>query len=799
MMFKSRYAYLNAIALPLTIALPRTALAQTSPAQGALTAQPFQLAISPAAAVSDPTDTGSTGSPHTADDIVVIARADRTGVARPTGAGEYELTSRDWPDVLPGTNPLALVKNLPGVSFTSTDAYGLDLSDAFLFIRGYRANELAMSFEGIPLGDGSYGSVTGNSVLSVGVPDNLGSIKVAPGAVRVSTFSNTANGGEMLYSLADPKTNPDATVSLAYGSNNTVVAGLSADTGQLGSNGPRILLGVQRVSKDKYTGAGTQFMVRGDAKIVQDVPWGDVTAFFSAARARIYGYNNTSFDMLDKLGWDGTDILFPNYEYAYQISLPENAEKSCGAYTCGELASLRPYDTGQNTVDLVGSLRHRFALSSRLSGSVSFYGAGNTTNIEISDVATPSLTGAPFSSQVWQPRSRRFGGTLDLSYTVGRHTLTAGAWIERGTSTSILNWYNEPRLGQGAPLTSVGPYDVYGPAFQTQNSSRWRTDSFQAYFQDEVSITDTLKLALGFKAVNFSTSGGGIGDDQAPNGTLRARADFLPHFLVDWHPDSRSGLFLDAGSTMIGYRVSPRGNIGPVSSAWAAQDQETFLAALPALKPEKNWNFTAGAYRRFGAFKINLDAYYGIVLNRLLNTATGPQFNPIRTVGIIPRSTIIGTDLTVGVDLVRGISLSQSVSLSRFRYENDLAFPGGVLPVSGKSQPGYPGISLITQLSAKRGHFDGGMTSTIYTKQPFTYLNDIYVPAYWMVNAYLAFSLPKYAGTPDINFRLDVNNLLDRHNIGSTGIGGFSASGDLQTFMRAAPRQILLTVSTKFR
>ncbi|MES2451710.1 MAG: TonB-dependent receptor [Pseudomonadota bacterium] len=790
-MIKHRIAYLNALALPLSIAFPRVALAQTLSEEGVAASPSVQSAALPAA--STRSDSGGT------NDIVVTARQDRTGVARPAGPGEYELTSRDWPDVLPGTNPLALVKNLPGVSFTSTDAYGLDLSDAFLFIRGYRANELAMTFEGIPLGDGSYGSVTGNSVLSVGVPDNLGSIKVAPGSVRVGTFSNTANGGEMLYSLADPKAAPDAAVSLAYGSNNTVVAGLSANTGELGSNGPRILLGVQRVSKDKYTGAGTQFMIRGDAKIVQDVSWGDFTAFFSAARARIYGYNNTSFDMLDKLGWDGTDILFPNYEYAYLISLPENADKSCGAYTCGELAGLRPYDTGQNTVDLIGNLRHRFTLSSRLSGSVSFYGAGNTTNIQISDVATPSQTGAPFSSQVWQPRSRRFGATLDLSYTVGRHTLTAGAWVERGTSTSILNWYNEPLLGQGAPLTSVGPYNIYGPAFQSQNSSRWRTDSFQAYFRDEVSLSDALKLGLGFKAVNFSTSGGGIGDDQAPNGTLRARADFLPHLSLDWRPDSRSALFFDAGSTMIGYRVSPRGNIGPVSSAWAAQDQATFLAALPTLKPEKNWNFTVGAYHRLGAFKFNVDAYYGIVLNRLLNTATGPQFNPIRTVGIIPRSTIVGADLTIGVDLMPGITLSQSVSLSRFRYGSDLGFPGGILSLKGKNQPGYPGTSLITQLSAKRGRFDGGMTSSIYTNQPFTYSNDIYVPAYWMMNAYLAFSLPKHAGTPDINARLDVNNLLDRHNIGSTGIGGFSASGDLQTFMRAAPRQILFTVATKFR
>jgi len=51
---------------------------------------------------------------------------------------------------------------------------------------------------------------------------------------------------------------------------------------------------------------------------------------------------------------------------------------------------------------------------------------------------------------------------------------------------------------------------------------------------------------------------------------------------------------------------------------------------------------------------------------------------------------------------------------------------------------------------------------------------------------------------PDLVFRLDVNNLLDRHKIGSVGIGGYSVAGDYQTFMRSAPRQLLFTISAKY-
>ncbi|WP_158084485.1 hypothetical protein, partial [Streptococcus pneumoniae] len=82
------------------------------------------------------------------------------------------LRVQDWTTAaMPAANPLLFTRNLPGVTVTSADAYGLDVSDAFIFVRGFFNNELAYSFEGVPLNDGSLGSVTGNAVLSVGVPD----------------------------------------------------------------------------------------------------------------------------------------------------------------------------------------------------------------------------------------------------------------------------------------------------------------------------------------------------------------------------------------------------------------------------------------------------------------------------------------------------------------------------------------------------------------------------------------------------------------------------------------------------
>jgi hypothetical protein len=733
-----------------------------------------------------------------AEITVTATRAARSdGTKRPVEAGDYALTKSDWSDVLSGSSALALVKNLPGVTFTSTDAYGLDLSDGFLLVRGFRQNELAITFEGIPLNDGSYGSVTGTAPLNIGVAGNIDSVRISPGAAAVSTFSNTGNGGEMRYAIADPRPNFAMEMTQGFGGDHSLVTSATVNTGRIGEEGPRMLLGIERISKDKYTGAGTQSMLRANAKLVQDLPWGDLTAFFSFARAEIWGYNNTSFDMLAKLGWNGTDILYPNYARAVFIAAPENANKPCGAYSCGELASLIPYDTGQATDDFVGNVTHRFNLTERLSGSVMGYAAIGKSDIEISDVSTPSQTGAPFSSQVWQTRPRRFGSAANLGWKGGGHTVSVGAWMERGASTSRFAYYDQPLPGQGAPLRAIGPYDVYGPAFQIANDSRWRTDSFQLYVRDVFKPSETVTIDAGFKSVDFSTRGGGIGPDRAPNGTLRTTDPFLPHLSIDWHPDGRTSLYLDIAKTAVGYRVSSRGNIGPVSSAWAADSQELFDAARATLKPEKDWNFTVGGYHRLGALSINVDAYYGIILNRLLNGTSGPQFNPVRTVGVVPRSELFGADAIIDLKPTAWLDISQSVSVSKLRYADDLVVAGEATPLKGHFQPGYPGVSLISQVSAKRGRFEAGATSTLYLDDPFTYSNDIYVPAYWQVNAHASYRLPKRAGMPELLFRLDVTNALDRNNIGSVGIGGYSVSGDYQTFMRAAPRTVLFSMNAK--
>ncbi|MTK64747.1 MAG: TonB-dependent receptor [Methanobacterium sp.] len=737
-------------------------------------------------------------APGSIDEITIVGeKVETAAISQPIGANQYLLKSDDWSDALTGNNAFALVKNLPGVSYTSSDPFGVDISDVSMFVRGFHMNELGITFEGIPLNDTGFGTLTGTSLVNVGVPDAIGSVEATPGSARESIFSTSVNGGGLVYSLGTLRDTPTAKVSQSYGSNSTLVTTVSGQTGQLGRTGPKLLLDHQRLSANGYEGGGTQFFQRGDVKVTQDVPWGDVTLFFSGSHAEIWGYNNLSFDMIHKLGWNST-FSYPDYAQAYHDALSRNADASCGVYRCGKLSFLVPYDSGQTTSDYVGAIGHHFELSPALSGTVQFYGASSTLFAALADPTTPSPTGAPFSEEVQTPHNTRLGGTLNLKYVAGPHIVTTGLWLEDTEAAAMTSWYNEPVLGSGAPLKTIGPYNVYGPAFQTANQSRWRTLSRQFYLHDDYVVTDDLTFGVGFKAIHFSTAGGGIGPDHAPYGKLTARNSFLPHVSAFWTPNSRTDVFIDIAETEIGYRVGQRGNIGYSASAWTASDQQTFDAAVKSLRPETDWNFTVGAARRFDGISITYDAYYSMINNRLLSAAIGSQYAQVNTVGVVPHSHIIGSDAGITAKFLDGFKFYQGTGVSRFYYDDNLSVGGTVFPIKGKAQPGYPIISLVSDLSYGRDHWDAGITSTEYLDQPFSYENDIFGPNYWNISGHVGYTLEPRGDFPAISFRLDVSNLLDRHNIATLDIGGSPFFGDYQTLQRGAPRQFLFTVSAKY-
>ena len=185
-----------------------------------------RLALAIIAAITAPayaaeTQDAALDTPTTLNALQVIATPRGAPWHRQVvGPNRYIIKAEDLDAMVTGNNGLAMLKQVPGASYTATDGLGLDISATSLFVRGFRMNEMGITFEGVPLNDNGFLSLTGTSVVNVGVPDGIGAITVSPGGAPVSVFSSSVNGGSLEYRLRDLHDTPSLRVKQGVGSNN---------------------------------------------------------------------------------------------------------------------------------------------------------------------------------------------------------------------------------------------------------------------------------------------------------------------------------------------------------------------------------------------------------------------------------------------------------------------------------------------------------------------------------------------------------------------------------------------------
>jgi iron complex outermembrane receptor protein len=88
-----------------------------------------------------------------AEEIVVVGRGESRQV--------QELSNKDLTILAPGTSPLKAIEKLPSVNFQSADPFGTYEWSQRVSIRGFNQNQLGFNFDGIPLGDSTYGNHNG--------------------------------------------------------------------------------------------------------------------------------------------------------------------------------------------------------------------------------------------------------------------------------------------------------------------------------------------------------------------------------------------------------------------------------------------------------------------------------------------------------------------------------------------------------------------------------------------------------------------------------------------------------------
>jgi hypothetical protein len=134
---------------------------------------------------------------------------------------------------------------------------------------------------------------------------------------------------------------------------------------------------------------------------------------------------------------------------------------------------------------------------------------------------------------------------------------------------------------------------------------------------------------------------------------------------------------------------------------WTVSTQEEFERVRPAIRPAKNWNMTTGVTQWLDGVTLTYDAYYSAIRDRLLSAAVGSQYAQVNTVSVMPRTHVVGADVGTTFDLSRHVQFYQGIATARSFYDRDFVASNQVFPIKGKAQPGYPIVSLVSDLSAR--------------------------------------------------------------------------------------------------
>ncbi|WP_025840402.1 TonB-dependent receptor [Asaia platycodi] len=701
----------------------------------------------------------------------------------------------------PGTSVLKAVDRLPGVSFSSTDPLGIDTWGSSIYVRGFFMDQLGVTLDGIPLNDQTYESNNGLNVIQASISDDIERSVLSEGPGGVGVPSTSTLGGTLEFETSDPKDKTGGKISQGFGTYSSYRTYLRGDSGILNPSGTKAFVAYSRSEEGMWMGAGKQFQQQVDAKIVQPVGHDSVIkAFFNWSDLQEWGYQDTSLAMIDALGWR-VPHLYPNYALATAyasgaVSLPTSAAIQAN----GDEPYL--YDGGQAEVDYTGGLNMDLALTDRLRWKSTLYGTSQTGYYTYTDYGTPSAgTGAPFSEEVWQTRQERYGFTSALNYHIAHHTIDTGVWFENNNQQADLFWYNEPLLGTGAPLKTVGPYDTYGPAFLQGYGFVWHTNTFTYHLEDNWRPLDNLRLTAGFKSMLSTTAGGAnynnpdyTGADALPNGSMTASSAFLPHVGGSWHFLPHHEVYFDLAENMRSYQVLPNG-VG--NALWSVQDQATFNQLRQTVKPERDWVYAVGYRYTDKYLQASLAGYHADANHRLQAATEGTITNPVSSVTQTSVHTN-GVDAALTLTPIKGLSLYNSVSYNHSTYGGNITTADGVYYTKGKKVVNYPQFMYKANLSYRWKGLETHFDVHYYSKRFFSYTNDTSVPGYWLTSAGARYNVGNYGFAKNITIDFNVYNLLNSKYISMMGENGNPMSGDYQSLERGSPRQFFGTVSTEF-
>ncbi|MBS1064072.1 TonB-dependent receptor [Gluconobacter wancherniae] len=700
---------------------------------------------------------------------------------------------------VPGTSPLKVLSQLPGVLYQSADPLGIYEYSSQIFMRGFSQSQLGFTLDDIPLGDQQFNNYNGLSVTRSIISDNVGGVDVSQGAGAIDVASTSNLGGAIQIHSLDPSHQRGGTISQTFGSNSAMRTYIRLESGDLNKTGTRFYVSYARTNMNLWKGGGYDYSDQVNAKLIQPLSHNSsLKLFFDWSSVQQFDYQDMTMNYLHTVG-PRLANYYPDYTAAYKAAQ--------GTYPAPLLKTNDPFDAAYyagtaNRVDYLGGLTLNENLTNILNWKTTLYAHADNGYSTWTTPYMPSPNGAPLSQRIQTPQVARGGFQTALSYKIARHTINAGVWYEYGNFNEGRYFTQAPLLGQGTlgnPTTGFPVSKVFAHPWQEAFSS----NTFVFHLQDTYRVTDTLTINAGFKSMivnsgnNVATQNLSINGALIAQGRLEASNAFLPQISANWRFLPHHELFFDVSHNM---RTFPEDGYGTNISAtpWTAS-QTAFQSTKQNLRPETDWVYEGGY--RFTTSKISaLASLYRINFsNRLQLITSQAGINPVTAVQNVGGVTTNGAEASLTIRPINGLSIYNSFSYAHSTYDQNVETGGVLQAIRSKLVPNYPKFMYKGNISYTIGSFTVHVDGSYLSSRKLTYTNDLHVPGYFLANFGARYNFGSFGFLKGVTTSFNIYNLTNKNYVSTTNeLGNNFVNTGYNYFLIGAPRQFFGTVSSNF-
>ncbi len=757
-----------------------------------------QLGAQPAAKKPQPKQ----DSTQTLGAVQITATASGQGESRAVNA----LSKRDLQERAAGTSALKVLSRLPGVNFNSADPWGQYEWSNRVTMRGFQTQQVGQTFDGLPLGDMSYGNFNGLGIGRAVDAENLAGASVSQGSGALGTSSANNLGGVVQYASDAPNARRSFLFKQTVGGANTFRTTGRFDTGfwTRGDRGASAYLSVTRQDNDKSKGGGQTaspihqgllgdngifhdgqtWLEQVNAKGVAFMGSNKFTGFYSFSNRSEADYVDLTLARYNKSGrdWD----QFSDWNLAKQYATTSGQEdeaywqSSRGARLDHLLYGLADFALGENA---------------RLQVQPYLHSDKGNGDWHAPTYGPSSWSTDPIFFRQTQYDGQRGGANAKLTAKVGGNAFETGLWYE-GNTTNIR------RMGWGLVNYQTGPTVDFNNNIRLFFDRTGKITTTMLYAQNtNVLAANRLKLTYGAKYVNvnadFHSNGNTanaktFGDAGRPDLSVSAKGAFLPQVGAIWTLNPSDQLFSNYSENMNQYPLSPQGGIYNLSAGG-------FDAFKANTKPERATSVDFGYRTRREKIEASVSGYAISYRNRLVATAncqlTATCASVISNVGTVSSH---GVEGLLNLTLTPSLSWANTASYNVSTINDDYKTGTTTVPSSGKSVVDAPQMMANSAVRFAQGGFNGSLATRYVGKRYITILNDLSVDPYTTVDATIGYRFARIGAAKNVSVQLNVVNALDADYIGSVGTGGFAVKGDIQTLQTGARRLVFLSVGTTF-